>query len=114
VLRNFKTAFCYKKIHPQVLFLSKIRPDELNMATDEAAISSIVGQLSVKEMIEFLSGETTFYRGSSEMMSPGGYASRPWVAARNQRVGMAGIKFVDGPRGIVLKGGTTFPVSSMA
>jgi beta-glucosidase len=37
--------------------------------------------------------------------------SHPWPAGQLPRLGLAGLQFVDGPRGVVLKGGaTTFPV----
>ena len=58
-----------------------------------------------------VSGEMSFYLGSEKMLAPGGYGSQPWVAGANKRLGIAGVRFVDGPRGIVLRGGTTFPVS---
>ncbi|MCP9929090.1 glycoside hydrolase family 3 C-terminal domain-containing protein [Cyanobium sp. CH-040] len=36
---------------------------------------------------------------------------RPWPAGRLPRLGLSGLQFVDGPRGVVLEGGaTTFPV----
>ena len=83
-----------------------------NESNLEEMVKSTLAQLSTQEMIDCLSGETSFYRGSSVMLSPNWYASRPWIAARKEKLGLPGVKFVDGPRGIILKGGTTFPVST--
>jgi beta-glucosidase len=41
----------------------------------------------------------------------GGYADHPWPAGVISRQGIPGIRFADGPRGVVLEGATTFPVS---
>ena len=45
------------------------------------------------------------------MMAPGGYSSRVWAAGAVPRLGIPGIRFVDGPRGVIVEGATTFPVS---
>jgi beta-glucosidase len=58
-----------------------------------------------------MDGDTPFWPGLAEMMAPGGYSSRPWVAGAVPRLGIPGVRFVDGPRGIIMKGATTFPVS---
>ena len=58
-----------------------------------------------------MDGDTRFWPGLSEMMPAGGYASRPWVAGAVSRLGIPGIRFADGPRGVIMKGATTFPVS---
>jgi beta-glucosidase len=44
-------------------------------------------------------------------MMGGGYADHPWPAGVISRLGIPGIRFVDGPRGVVLDGATTFPVA---
>ena len=45
------------------------------------------------------------------MSAPRGYGSRTWVAGAVPRLGIPGIRFSDGPRGIVMEGATTFPVT---
>jgi beta-glucosidase len=72
---------------------------------------ALLGQLSLDEKLGAMDGDTHFWPGLAEMMAPGGYASRPWVAGAVPRLGIPGIRFVDGPRGIIMKGATTFPVS---
>ena len=71
----------------------------------------LLGQLTPDEKLGLLNGDTPFWPGLTEMMGPGGYSSRPWVAGAVPRLGIPGVRFVDGPRGIILKGATTFPVS---
>jgi beta-glucosidase len=44
-------------------------------------------------------------------MMGGGYANRTWNAGVITRLGIEGIRFSDGPRGVVMAGATTFPVS---
>jgi beta-glucosidase len=83
-----------------------------NRTDEDADLRLRLAQLTTLEKIAFVSGDMTFYHGASKMMSPKGYASNPWVAARNSRIGFSGVKFVDGPRGIVMRGATTFPVSA--
>ena len=43
--------------------------------------------------------------------APNGYSSRVWPAGEIARLGVPGIRFSDGPRGVILDGATTFPVS---
>jgi beta-glucosidase len=77
----------------------------------EARARDLLGQLTLDEKLGLMDGDTPFWPGLAEMMAPGGYASRPWVAGAVPRLGIPGIRFVDGPRGIIMPGATTFPVS---
>ena len=77
----------------------------------EARARGLLAQLTLDEKLGLMDGDTPFWPGLAEMMAPGGYASRPWVAGAVPRLGIPGIRFVDGPRGIIMKGATTFPVS---
>ncbi len=72
---------------------------------------ALLAWLSLEEKLGLMDGDTPFWPGLAEMMAPGGYASRPWVAGAVPRLGIPGVRFVDGPRGIIMKGATTFPVS---
>lgn len=71
----------------------------------------LLAQLTFDEKLGLMDGDTPFWPGLAEMMAPGGYGSRAWVAGAVPRLGIPGIRFVDGPRGIIMKGATTFPVS---
>ena len=45
------------------------------------------------------------------MTAPGGYSCQVWKAGEVARLGIPGIRFSDGPRGVIMEGATTFPVS---
>lgn len=86
-------------------------PAALTPRQIDAKARGLLAQLTLEEKIGLMSGDTPFWPGLAEMMAPGGYASRPWVAGAVPRLGIPGVRFVDGPRGIILRGATTFPVS---
>jgi beta-glucosidase len=83
-----------------------LSPDQI-----DARAGALVDQLSFDEKLGLMDGDPSFYHGLAAMMPAGGYASRPWVAGAVPRLGIPGIRFADGPRGVVLPGATTFPVS---
>jgi beta-glucosidase len=57
-----------------------------------------------------MSGSNAFYAGIIDLMG-GGYGAHTWDSGVIERLGIDGLKFVDGPRGVVMYGATTFPVS---
>jgi beta-glucosidase len=70
----------------------------------------LFGHLTQDEKIKMMSGDLPFWTGMADMMG-GGYADHPWVAGAVTRLGIPGVRFADGPRGVIMDGGTTFPVS---
>ena len=80
------------------------------MTDYKARAEEVLSQLSLKEKIALMSGSTPFWSGFDDMMG-GGYSRHPWPAADSPQFGVPGIRFTDGPRGVILKGATTFPVS---
>ena len=68
-------------------------------------------RLTLDEKISLMHGQFSLWPGLAAMTAPGGYSSRFWVAGEVERLGIPGIRFTDGPRGVILDGGTTFPVS---
>jgi beta-glucosidase len=68
-------------------------------------------RLSLDEKISLMHGQLPLWPGLAAMTAPGGYSSRFWVAGEVRRLGIPGIRFTDGPRGVILEGATTFPVS---
>ena len=76
--------------------------------------------LPLPSLVDACTGSTRFYAGLADMVG-GGYGDHAWPAsvlsssARElaERVGarLPGIHFVDGPRGVVMSGATTFPIS---
>jgi len=81
-------------------------PDE----TIEAHARALLAQLTLDEKIQMMGGDPPFWGGLADMMS-GGYSRHVWPAGEIARLGIPGIRFSDGPRGVVLPGATTFPVS---
>ncbi len=95
----------------QAAFFTGFEPGaELTIEQIEAKAHELLAQLTLDEKIEMMNGDTSFWPGLVEMMG-GGYANHPWSAGVISRLGIPGIRFADGPRGVVMKGATTFPVS---
>ncbi|MBN1430750.1 MAG: glycoside hydrolase family 3 C-terminal domain-containing protein [Anaerolineae bacterium] len=83
---------------------------ELTTEQIEAKAHELLMQLTLDEKIEMMDGDMHFLPGLVDM-GGGGYADHPWNAGVISRLGIVGIRFVDGPRGVVMDGATTFPVS---
>ena len=78
-------------------------------ALDEA-VSSLLAELTDDEKRGLLDGDTPFWEGMADMIA-NGYNHVPLEMGRIDRVGIPGLRFSDGPRGIVIGGSTAFPVS---
>jgi len=81
---------------------------QLQPTTERAR--ELLSQLILAEKARVLSGSNAFYAGIADMMI-GGYGAHAWDAGVIERLGIEGLKFLDGPRGVVVRGATTFPVS---
>src|SRR3712207_844430 len=84
--------------------------ETLTMDQIEAKARDLLAQLNLDEKIWLMYGDTPFWSGFADMMG-GGYSQHPWPAGAVPRLGVPGIRFSDGPRGVVMPGATTFPVS---
>ncbi|MBN1439044.1 MAG: glycoside hydrolase family 3 C-terminal domain-containing protein [Anaerolineales bacterium] len=84
--------------------------ERLSDAQIDARARDLLGRLTLDEKIKMMSGDEPFWPGMADMLG-GGYADHPWVAGAVPRLGIPGVRFADGPRGVVMDGGTTFPVS---
>jgi len=84
--------------------------ERLSDAQIDARARELFGQLTLDEKIKMMSGDQPFWPGIADMLG-GGYADHPWVAGAVPRLGIPGVRFADGPRGVIMDGGTTFPVS---
>jgi len=82
----------------------------LTDAQIEAKAQALLAQLGLAEKIKLLYGDIPFWQGLAAM-GGGGYEIRTWNAGEVPRLAIPGIRFCDGPRGIVMSGATTFPVS---
>jgi beta-glucosidase len=76
----------------------------------ELKARELLAQLTLDEKLAMMDGDSPFWV-TLPMMMGGGYADHPWNAGVISRLGIPGIRFVDGPRGVVMDGATTFPVS---
>jgi beta-glucosidase len=91
---------------------SGLETDEtLNSAQIDQRARALRDQLTLDEKISLMHGQQPFWPGQAAMLAPGGYSSRVWIAGEVTRLGIPGIRFSDGPRGAVMEGATTFPVS---
>lgn len=71
--------------------------------------SVLFAQLTDDERLSLLDGDMPFWDGMAEMMVAG-YNLTPYSMGRIDRLGIPGIQFADGPRGVVLGQSTAFPV----
>ncbi len=77
----------------------------------EARVERLLAALSPAEKQELLQGSQGFWSGMADIALRDGPHRHPWPAGVLPRLGLGGLQFVDGPRGVVLEGGaTTFPV----
>jgi beta-glucosidase len=74
------------------------------------AASAVVAAMTPDEKLWCLDGDAPTWAGL-EHMGKGGYHEAPFYGAVVDRVGMPGIAFADGPRGVVIGNATCFPVS---
>ena len=86
--------------------LEKVR----NGLQPELAAAELVGAMTLDENVHCLDGAVPFWVGIKDITN-GGYHSRPFRAAKVERLGIPGFHFSDGPRGVVVGEATAFPVS---
>ncbi|AKC78785.1 glycosyl hydrolase [Xanthomonas arboricola] len=77
-------------------------------ATSEAAADRLLGQMSDKELLWLLDGDVPRLK---VFVLPKLIAAGPVSAGRTDRLGIPGIRFSDGPRGVVMGASTAFPVT---
>ena len=74
----------------------------LSDAQIDAVARGLLSQLTLQEKIDKMSGEPAFYPGLLHMNS-GGYNRHPLTTASAiPRLGIPGVRFTDGPRGVML------------
>jgi beta-glucosidase len=76
----------------------------------ESVVEAILGELSAEDRRAMMSGDLEFWPGLVEMLH-GGYGHKPYVGGEVARVGLPGVRFSDGPRGVTIGHSTCFPVS---
>ena len=70
----------------------------------------LADELTDRELLGVLDGDERFLAGLREF-GRHGYNHAPIVAGQVERLGIPGIRFTDGPRGIVMGRSTSFPVA---
>ncbi|GAA2642868.1 glycoside hydrolase family 3 protein [Paractinoplanes durhamensis] len=74
-----------------------------------AETDALLAELTAAEKLWLLDGDDDFWPGMAEMAA--GYNLRPIVMGAVDRLGLPGLRFSDGPRGVVMGASTAFPVS---
>jgi beta-glucosidase len=81
-------------------------------ASVEQQVERLLAALTLDEKLSLMDGDTDVWPGMVDTARHDAYHRHPWPAGRVARLGIEGIQFVDGPRGVVLHGGaTTFPAA---
>ncbi len=75
----------------------------------EERAGRLLAQMSLKEKVQQMSGDTPLAAGASWLLT--GYNKRPIPGGENQRLSIPAIQFSDGPRGVAMNHSTCFPVS---
>ncbi|MHA1843835.1 MAG: beta-glucosidase family protein [Promethearchaeota archaeon] len=75
----------------------------------EQKAKEILGSMTLKEKLKQMSGDGTLLKNGLSMAIR--YNKKPIPAGVNKRLGIPGILFSDGPRGVVMGNATCFPVS---
>ena len=75
----------------------------------EAKAQDLLAQMSLDEKIHQMSGDGSYFIEGPRMLRA--YNPRPIPAGVNPRLGLPGVQFSDGPRGVVMYNSTCFPVS---
>lgn len=84
--------------------------EDLTMDQIEGRARNLLAQLTLEEKLGMMDGDLPFWPGLADMLGRG-YNLHLWKGGAVPRLGVPGIRFSDGPRGVVQPGATTFPVS---
>lgn len=77
-------------------------------ASAETEAARLVGLLGDRELLGLLDGDVPLRKGMIGAATR--YNAVPYVAGQVRRLGIPGIRFTDGPRGVLLGASTSFPV----
>ena len=97
--------------HVPAAFGALDTPATLSPDAIDAKARELLGELTRDEKLGLMDGDLPFWKGFARMSAPQGYSREFWVSGAVPRLGIPGIRFVDGPRGVIMDGATTFPVS---
>lgn len=94
---------------PETAFAAAVDSVRRGEQSLEAAVADLIGAMTERELLWLLDGDLTILRGMREMSER--YNKVPFEAGRIDRLGVPGIRFTDGPRGVALGSSTAFPVA---
>jgi hypothetical protein len=94
---------------PGTAFAAEVAAVRGGRRTVDEAAAALRAQLTDDELLWLLDGDLTLIRGGREMSAH--YNGVPFEGGRLDRLGIPGIRFTDGPRGIVMGSSTSFPVA---
>jgi beta-glucosidase len=83
--------------------------ESLSAEETEVKIRKLLAQMTPEEKLAHMSGDEPFFPRGIQMAWI--YNYHPYPAGENPRLGLPGVRFSDGPRGIVVDHATCFPVS---
>ncbi len=86
-----------------------IELDSLNDEEIEKKAKEILNLMSIEEKVKQMSGDGSLIIDGPKMLKK--YNAKPIPAGKNIRLGIPGVLFSDGPRGVVMGNSTCFPVS---
>lgn len=76
----------------------------------DAKAQGLIARLSLQEKINLMSGKRGVFPAILGLAIS--YNGKPYLSGGCKRLNLPGLRFSDGPRGIVMKNATTFPVSA--
>lgn len=94
---------------PDTAFAAAVAAVRNGERTLDASVADVVSRLTDPELLWLLDGDLTVRQGLREMSER--YNKKPFQAGRIDRLGIPGIRFTDGPRGVALGASTAFPVA---
>lgn len=84
---------------------------EVEQGQDSSAVAiRLLAEMSSAERLHLLDGDVPFWEGLREILCDR-YNRRPFVMGAIPRLNIPGVKFTDGPRGIVMGSSTAFPIA---
>jgi beta-glucosidase-like glycosyl hydrolase len=72
---------------------------------------ALMKNLTNDELLSLLDGDSSFWQGLGDLYE-GMYHTKPFVHGAVDRLGIPGIRYCDGPRGITIKEATVFPIAT--
>lgn len=95
--------------HQPLTFTKAVK--EVSLGHDPSAVASrLLTELSLTERLHLLDGDEPFWEGLRGILCDR-YNRKPFVMGAIPRLNIPGVKFTDGPRGVVMGSSTAFPIS---